>query len=81
MELIHEFYKPDLAMVCIGGHFTMDPEGAAYATRKFLKPKTVVPIHYGTYPVINRSPAEFISAMGDSSIGIVVMEPGEKRRF
>ena len=81
MALIHEFYKPDLAMVCIGGHFTMDPEGAAYATKKFLKPNKVIPIHYGTYPVINRTPAEFVSAMGDSRIEIIVMQPGQKLNF
>ena len=34
MALIHEFHKPDLALVCIGGHFTMDPEGAAYTTER-----------------------------------------------
>jgi L-ascorbate metabolism protein UlaG (beta-lactamase superfamily) len=81
MELIHEFYQPDLAMVCIGGHFTMDPAGAAYAIKKLLKPKKVIPIHYGTYPVINRTPAEFIEAMDASPIEIVVMQPGQTLRF
>ncbi len=81
MALIHEFYKPDLAMVCIGGHFTMDPKGAAYATKKLLKPKQVIPIHYGTYPVINRTPAEFIKEMEDAPIDIVVMQPGQTLKF
>ncbi len=81
MALIHEFYAPDLAMVCIGGHFTMDPEGAAYAMRELIKPKQVIPIHYGTYPVINRTPAEFIEALGETSIEVLVMEPGEALNF
>ena len=37
MALIREFYEPDLAMIVIGGHFTMDPAGAAYAVSKFIK--------------------------------------------
>ena len=39
MALINKFYHPDLALVCIGGHYTMDPEGAAYAMRELIKPK------------------------------------------
>ncbi|MCP4011066.1 MAG: metal-dependent hydrolase [Proteobacteria bacterium] len=81
MALIREFYNPDLAMVCIGGHFTMDPVGAAYALKKLLKPKQVIPIHYGTYPVINRTPAELIEALGDSSIEVLEMKPGQTLAF
>ena len=81
MALIHEFYKPDLAMVCISGHFTMDPAGAAYAVKEFLKPKQVVPIHYGTFPVINRTPAEFKQAMGVSDIEILDLDPGGILRY
>lgn len=81
MALIREFYNPDLAMVCISGHFTMDPVGAAYALKKFIKPKQVIPIHYGTFPVINRTPAELKEAMADSPIEILDMEPGQMLRF
>lgn len=81
MALINEFYKPDLAMVTIGGHFTMGPEGAAYAVKKFIKPKQVVPIHYGTFPVLNRTPAEFKEAMGESPIEVLDMKPGDTLRF
>ena len=81
MALIREFYKPDLAMVCIGGHFTMDPEGAAYAIENFIKPKQVIPIHYGTFPVINRTPAEFQKALGDSPVEVLDVEPGQAVKF
>lgn len=81
MALIREFYNPDLAMVCIGGHFTMDPVGAAYAVNKLIKPKQVIPIHYGTYPVINRTPAEFIKALGNSSIKVLDVKPGQSVEF
>ncbi len=81
MALIREFYKPDLAMVCIGGHFTMGPEGAAYAVSKLIKPKQVIPIHYGTFPVINRTPAEFKKALGASPIKVLDVKPGQVVRF
>ena len=81
MALIREFYHPDLAMVCIGGHFTMDPVGAAYALKNLIKPKQVIPIHYGTYPVINRTPAELIEALGDSPIEILDVKPGQTVMF
>ena len=81
MALIREFYSPDLAMVCIGGHFTMDPAGAAYALNKLIKPKQVIPIHYGTYPVINRTPAELVEAMGESPIEMLDVKPGQALTF
>lgn len=81
MKLINEFYSPDLALVCIGGHFTMGPEGAAYAIRELIKPKQVIPIHYGTYPIINRTPNEFKSALGDGPIEVLDIEAGEAVQF
>jgi L-ascorbate metabolism protein UlaG (beta-lactamase superfamily) len=81
MALINTFYAPDLALVCIGGYFTMDPEGAAYAVRELIKPKQVIPIHYGTFPVINRTPAEFKKALGDSPIKVLDVNPGQVVKF
>ena len=81
MALISKFYKPDLALVCIGGHFTMDPERAAYALRELIRPKQVIPIHYGTYPVINRTPAELKGALGNAPIKVLDMKPGDAVKF
>ena len=81
MALIHRFFEPDLAMVCIAGHFTMDPERAAFAVRELLKPKKVIPIHYGTYPAINRTPAEFRAALGDTPVELLIPEPGQALMF
>ena len=81
MALINTFYAPDLALVTIGGYFTMDPEGAAYAVRELIKPKQVIPIHYGTFPVINRTPAEFKKALGDSPIEVLDVKPGQALKF
>lgn len=81
MVLIHRFHRPDLALVSIGGHYTMDPRDAAYALRELIKPKEVIPIHYGTYPVINRTPAELKSALGDSPIKMLDVKPGQAVRY
>ncbi len=81
MALIRDLYRPDLALVSIGGHFTMDPEGAAYAVRELIKPKQVIPIHYGTYPVINRTPAEFRAALGDAPVEMLDVIPGQALNF
>ena len=81
MALINKFYAPDLALVAIGGHFTMDPEGAAYAVGELIKPKQVIPIHYGTFPIINRTPAEFKEALGKSAIEVIDVSPGQPLKF
>ncbi len=81
MALINTFYAPDLALVSIGGYYTMDPEGAAYAVRELIKPKQVIPIHYGTFPVINRTPAEFKEALGDSPVEVLDVNPGQALKF
>ncbi len=81
MALIHDLYAPDLALVCIGGHYTMDPQGAAYAMRELVKPKQVIPIHYGTYPIIDGTPAEFKAALGATSIQVLDVTPGQVVNF
>jgi len=81
MALIGRRLKPDLALVCIGGYFTMDPEGAAFAMREYIKPKQVIPMHFGTFPVINRTPAELKAALGNSPIKVIEAKPGEPLRF
>jgi hypothetical protein len=56
MKYIGERYRPDLALVPIGGNFTMDPQDAAWASRivavpGLIKPKAVIPMHYGANPL------------------------------
>ena len=59
----------------------MDPEGAAFAMREYIKPKQAIAMHYGTFPVINRTPAEFKAALGNSPIKVIEAKPGEPIRF
>jgi len=82
MRLIAEMYHPDLVMIPIGGNYTMDPQGAAYALRAYLRPRYAIPMHYGTTPLLKGTPEELIRAMGPNiSTTIVVMKPGETRSF
>ncbi len=81
MKFIGSFYGPDLSLLPIGGHFTMDPEHAAYAVRELLKSKMVMPMHYGTFPPLKGTPVQFKQALGSFPTKVIVMEPGETRSF
>jgi L-ascorbate metabolism protein UlaG (beta-lactamase superfamily) len=58
MALVKRFHKIDAMLVCIGDHFTMGPARAAEAA-KLVAPKTVIPMHYGTFPVLTGTPEVF----------------------
>jgi L-ascorbate metabolism protein UlaG (beta-lactamase superfamily) len=81
MKLIGEYYHPDVVLAPIGGHFVMDPKDAAYAMSHWLKPKHVVPMHYGTIPVLKGTPQEFIQALGSTTIKVHAINPGDKLDF
>ncbi len=81
MTFIGEYYQPDLALLPIGGHFTMDPQHAAYAVKNLLKTKTVIPIHYATFPPLKGTPEQFKAALGDSPVKLIVMQPGDTQKF
>ncbi|CAI1493055.1 conserved protein of unknown function [Thermococcus nautili] len=77
MGLFSELYGPiDLALLPIGGHFTMGPKEAAKAV-ELLKPKKVVPMHYNTWPPISADPEEFKRLVGDKA-EVVILKPGEE---
>ncbi|MGJ7533518.1 MULTISPECIES: metal-dependent hydrolase [unclassified Variovorax] len=81
MKFIADYYKPDLVLMPIGGHFTMDPVDAAYATREWLKPRAVIPMHYGANPLGKGTPDEYIRALGNTSTRVLALKPGEKAIF
>jgi L-ascorbate metabolism protein UlaG (beta-lactamase superfamily) len=74
MTLIRRIYQPDVAVLPIGGHFTMDPREAAIAV-ELLGVKRCVPCHYGTFPILAGRPDELRSLVTDCEI--VALEPGE----
>jgi len=81
MKWIAEYYKPDLVLVPIGGHFTMDPADAAYALRELIKPKFAIPMHYGANPLGKGTPQELMQALGDSAVKVLPLKPGDKAEF
>jgi L-ascorbate metabolism protein UlaG (beta-lactamase superfamily) len=62
MALIRELYEPDLAILPIGGHFTMDPAAAAVAVG-LLGVRDVLPVHWGTFPLLTGTPDELRAAV------------------
>lgn len=74
MKLYGEVYRPEVAILPIGGHFTMGPEDAARAAR-MLGVRTVVPCHYGTFPVLRGTPEQLVAALGGEA-EVVAVEPG-----
>ena len=78
IRFIADYYKPDVLLIPIGGNFTMDPVDAAYATREWIKPRFVIPMHYGTNPLARGTAAQFINALGTTATKVVSMKPGDK---
>ncbi|WP_421701474.1 metal-dependent hydrolase [Aliiroseovarius sp.] len=71
MEWMGDFHKPDIGILCAGGHFTMDMARAAYAARRYFNFKTVIPCHYRTFPLLEQS-AEVLT---HGLPGVDVIEP------
>jgi L-ascorbate metabolism protein UlaG (beta-lactamase superfamily) len=76
MKLIGELYHPDVALLPIGGRYTMGPEEAMIAAR-YIGAPLVIPIHYNTWPVITQDPGRFRSALERTTdIRVKVLDPG-----
>jgi L-ascorbate metabolism protein UlaG (beta-lactamase superfamily) len=74
MAIIRELYAPTIAMLPIGDHYTMSPREAAYAC-KLLKPETVIPMHFATFPVLTGRPNQLQQMAPD--VKVREMKPGE----
>jgi len=74
MAIIQELYAPQIAMLPIGDHYTMSPREAAYACN-LLKPQTVIPMHFATFPVLTGRPSELKKLVGN--IEVCEMRPGQ----
>lgn len=75
MKLIRDLYHPELAMLPIGGFYTMGPREAAMAA-EFLAPKAILPIHFGTFPPLKGTPDE-LAAFLKGAIEVIRIAPGE----
>lgn len=76
MRLIGELYKPEVAMLPIGGYYTMGPKEAALAVQ-YLGAKTILPLHWGTFPMLTGTPAELAKLVG-KGVKVVEWSPGDE---
>ena len=74
LKTVKELYAPQIAMLPIGGTYTMDIEHAAIAA-KWLGVKTVIPMHYGTFPEIEADIEKFIQLVNMNNTSIGVLDP------
>jgi L-ascorbate metabolism protein UlaG (beta-lactamase superfamily) len=81
MQFVADYYKPDLVLMPIGGNFTMDHSDAAFAVKTWIKPKTVIPMHYGANPIAKGTAAGFVAAMQGSPTNVIVMTEGQTLEF
>ena len=79
MSLIAELYRPLLAFLPIGDHFTMDPLQAAYASR-YLAVRQVIPVHWGTFPLLTGTPEMFKRELDNLGVNceMIALKPGEQ---
>jgi len=78
MKLIAEIYRPEIAVLPIGDHYTMGPRQAAIAVG-FLLPKVILPIHWGTFPALTGTPAALQQELGvrGTSSEVIAWNPGQ----
>lgn len=68
MEWMADRYAPEIGILCCGGHFTMDMDGAAYAAKRYFDFKTVIPCHYKTFPLLAQSADPLVEALPGVSV-------------
>ncbi len=71
MGVIADRYHPDIGILCCGGHYTMDMDGAAYAAKKYFDFKVVIPCHWGTFPILAQSAQPLIDALPDVDVRVL----------
>jgi L-ascorbate metabolism protein UlaG (beta-lactamase superfamily) len=77
MALIAEIYQPEIGIVPIGDRYTMGGKLAAMACKRFFKFRTVIPCHYGTFPILDQTADKFLGEMGTDASKVVVPERGK----
>ena len=76
MKIIKDLYDPDIAMIPIGDHYTMGPREASYAI-DLLRPKAVIPMHFGTFPPLTGTPDALVKRIGDLNTEVWALDPGK----
>ena len=78
MALINELHQPEIGLVPIGDRFTMGGAVAALACQRYFEFKTVLPCHYGTFPIIDQNADKFVTAMEGSATKVEVAKVGHR---
>ena len=68
MQIWADLHAPEIGILCVGGHFTMDQRRAAYAAKNFFNFKTIIPCHYKTFPLLAQNADELIAALPDIDV-------------
>ena len=77
MQLIGELYSPDIALLPIGGHYTMGVKEAVKAVQ-LIRPRIAIPMHYNTFPVIKADPNKFKELVeATTPTKVVILKPGD----
>lgn len=76
MALINELHQPDIGIVPIGDRFTMGGAVAALACQRFFDFKTIFPCHYGSFPLLDRTPEKFVVGMEGTEAKVETPKPG-----
>ena len=71
MAWMGAYHRPDIGILCAGGHFTMDMDRAAWAAKTYFDFKTVIPCHYRTFPALEQS----ADALKAGLPGVAVLTP------
>lgn len=80
MRIIHDLYHPDFALLPVGDHFTMGVREAEYACR-LLQPRVVVPMHFGTFPLLHGDPKGLSAVAAEQKFDLWSMVPGVSREL
>ena len=75
MKMIGEVYQPEIAFLPIGDHYTMGPDTAAIAAQ-WLGVRQVVPMHWGTFPLLTGTPEE-LRKLVPRGVDVLALAPGE----
>lgn len=81
MELIDALHEPDIGLIPIGGRFTMDAKAAVLACTEFFQFESIIPIHYGTFPMLAQTADEFVKLGKPNELPIDVLKPGESINY
>ncbi|MCI4679492.1 metal-dependent hydrolase [Rhodoblastus acidophilus] len=81
MDLIREMYQPEIGLIPVGDRFTMDGKTAALAVNRYFDFRHVIPMHYGTFPIIDQTPDAFVAAMQGAKARVHRPEIGETIQF